>query len=148
MKLTSSAFTHEGPIPSQYTCDGANISPPLSWTEAPQGTVSFVLIVEDPDAPVSTWDHWALFNIPSKIDGLAENLKSVPVGATTARNSWGKNEYGGPCPPKGTHRYFFKLTAIDSVLSLSNTATKKYIESSMKSHILGEATLMGTYIRH
>lgn len=116
--LESSAFNNGGSIPSKYTCDDDDISPPLSWRDAPTDTKSFVLIVDDPDAPVGTWDHWLLYNIPAATHELAENLTSAPDGAHGGKNSWGKTTYGGPCPPDREHRYFFKLYALDSKLNL------------------------------
>lgn len=145
--LESSAFSNGGSIPSKYTCDGDDISPPLSWQDAPTDTKSFVLIVDDPDAPVGTWDHWLLYNIPATTYELEENLTSAPDGAHGGKNSWGKTTYGGPCPPDREHHYFFKLYALDSKLNLSSNASKSQIESAMRGHILGTATLMGKYNR-
>lgn len=147
MQLTSSAFLHESAIPAEYTCDGHDQSPPLVWQHAPEGTVSFVLIMDDPDAPMGTWDHWVLFNIPSHLQKLPADLKMLPPGAVEAKNSWGKNQYGGPCPPKGTHRYFFKLYALDITLSLDESVNKAQVEKAMKGHVLAEAVLMGNYQR-
>lgn len=145
LTLQSSAFNEGSSIPSKYTCDGTNISPPLSWHDEPKSTKSFVLIVDDPDAPVGNWDHWLLFNIPETTHEMSENLSSLPNGALQGKNSWGKSAYGGPCPPDGEHRYFFKLYALDTLLSLSAGATKSQIESGMKGHILADAKLMGRY---
>lgn len=145
--LSSTAFHEGNSIPSAFTCDGANHSPPLHWIDPPAGTQSFVLIMDDPDAPVGTWDHWILFNIPATTNSLAENIHALPNGTQTGRNSWGKNTYGGPCPPDREHRYFFKLYALDTTLRLTNGATKSAIEAAMKGHVLASATLMGKYER-
>lgn len=147
MKLLSSTFENGGLIPQIYTCDGQNISPPLSWENAPANTKSFVLIVDDPDAPVGTWDHWLLFNIPSTVNSLAENFNSSAAGISLGRNSWGNSSYGGPCPPDKMHRYFFKLYALDVMLDLKPGATKQAIETAMLNHILATAELMGKYDR-
>jgi Raf kinase inhibitor-like YbhB/YbcL family protein len=148
MNMTSSAFSAGEMIPSKYTCDGDDISPPLAWSNAPENTISFVLINDDPDAPIGTWDHWILFNIDGKTNELAENvdvskLSEVRLGS----NSWRRNNYGGPCPPSGTHRYFFKLYALDTKLDLPEGTGKQEIEKTMSGHILAEAELMGKYKR-
>lgn len=148
MNITSSAFSVGAMIPSKYTCDGQDISPPLSWNDEPKNTVSFVLIHDDPDAPMGTWDHWILFNIDGKTTELAENvdvstLSEIKLG----RNSWRRNDYGGPCPPSGTHRYFFKLYALDTKLDLPEGSNKQDIEKAMAGHILAETELMGKYKR-
>lgn len=147
MKMTSSAFLNEEKIPEKYTCDGKNLSPPLSWSNAPQNTKSFVLIVDDPDAPGGTWDHWILFNIPAHITALSENARSFPEETFGGKNSWGHVNYGGPCPPSGVHRYFFKLYALDVQLPLYVGATKAEVLDAMKNHILDEAELIGKYSR-
>lgn len=146
MKLKSTAFTHNSPIPAQYTCDGADISPALQWTGAPKKTKSFALIVDDPDAPVKVWVHWVLFNIPANTNNLAENLpaNTFPQGATDFN---GAQQYGGPCPPSGMHRYHFTLYALDTMLDLPAGATKRQLITAMKDHILDETTLIGTYER-
>lgn len=146
MKLSSSAFTHNGAIPSKYTCDGEDISPPLSWADVPPGTKSFVLIHDDPDAvPVAgfVWDHWILINIPPETKSITENSKA----GVEMRNSFQKTTYGGPCPPNNKHRYYFKLYALDTELNLSGKATKADIEKTMEDHILAKAELIGTYDR-
>lgn len=146
MKLSSSAFAHNGVIPAQYTCDGVNISPPLSWTEVPDGTKSFVLIHDDPDAiPVAgyVWDHWILINIPQETKAIPENSKA----GVEMRNSFQKTSYGGPCPPNGEHRYYFKLYALDIVLNIPGKSLKKNIEKAMEGHILAKAELIGKYNR-
>ncbi|GAB4435316.1 MAG: YbhB/YbcL family Raf kinase inhibitor-like protein [Anaerolineales bacterium] len=150
--LTSTAFAEGEPIPVQYSCDGADISPPLAWTGVPEGTQSLVLIMDDPDAPIGTWDHWILFNIPANRHELSEDApieapNQDPNAIFVGNNSWGRPGYGGPCPPSGTHRYFFKLYALDATLSLLPGANKKQVEAEMQGHILAETQLMGTYSR-
>ena len=137
MELTSPAFIHNTSIPSDYTCDGQDRSPELVGTDPPENTQSFALIVDDPDAPNRDWVHWVLFNIP-------KNARKIIQGGTDGKNSWGKTGYGGPCPPNGTHRYFFKIYALDTVLNLK-TPTKTQLENAMKGHILGKSELVGTY---
>lgn len=144
MKLTSSAFTHNGSIPSEYTCDGSDLSPPLSISDVPANAKSLVLISDDPDAPVGTWDHWVVFNIPASIKEISKGKE--PQG-TAGKNSWGRTGYGGPCPPSGTHRYFFKLYALDTMLNLPAGSTKKQIEAAMEGHILAKTELLGLYKR-
>ena len=141
--LTSDAFANGQSIPAKYTCKGKNISPALSWTEPPAGTQSFALIMDDPDAPRGTWVHWILFNIPVVTSTLPENLH--PGGIGVGKNSWGDMHYGGPCPPGGTHRYFFKLYALDSNLSLSPGSTKDQLLNAMDGHILAQGELVGTF---
>lgn len=143
--IKSAAFNEGGAIPSKYTCDGKDISPPLSWQNTPQGTKSFVLIVDDPDAPAGNWIHWIIFNISETTHELSENLCSLPNGAKQGENSWGKSTYGGPCPPTGEHRYFFKLYALDTLLNLPGGANRSQIESAMQGHILATAKLLGKY---
>lgn len=147
MTIESSAFKEGQLIPKKFTCDGEDISPQLSWKGAPQHTVSFVLIFDDPDAPMGIWDHWLLYNIPSKTMELAEGVKTLPAGTLEGLNSWGKRGYGGPCPPDRIHRYYFKLYALDKVLELPPGASKEKVEEAMLSHILTEAVLMGQYDR-
>ena len=151
LTITSTAFTNEGRIPRKYTCEADDTSPPLSWSGVPQGTKSLALIVDDPDAPdpakpQRVYVHWVLFNIPPGSDGIAEggSKGGLPSGAVTGANDWDKQEWGGPCPPIGRHRYFFKLYALDTTLNLSS-AKKKDVEEGMKGHILEQAQLMGTY---
>lgn len=151
-ELTSILIVHEQPIPVRYTCDGEDISPPLDWTDPPAGTQSFALIMDDPDAPGGTWDHWILFNIPADARKLDENLpitgkNQEPGSIFVGNNSWKRADYGGPCPPGGTHRYFFKLYALDTTISLLPGVTKQELLSAMESHILAEAELMGTFSR-
>jgi Raf kinase inhibitor-like YbhB/YbcL family protein len=152
-RLISSAFTPGGSIPPRYTCEGADASPPLEWSDAPDGTRSFALIVDDPDAPdpakpQRVYVHWLLYNIPASMNKLAENAArgALPKGSSHGSNDWGKQAYGGPCPPIGRHRYFFKLYALDTQLSLSNP-TKAQLEQAMEGHTLGTAELMGTYAK-
>ena len=151
-ELNSTAFAQGEPIPVKYSCDGEDISPPLAWGRPPAGTQSQVLIMDDPDAPVGTWDHWIVFNIAANTYGLEEGLSitgvnQIPGWISVAKNSWGRNDYGGPCPPGGTHRYFFKLYALDTTLNLDENADKKQVQSAMEGHILAETELMGTYSR-
>ena len=150
--LTSTAFEQGAPIPPKYSCDGEDISPPLAWGDPPAETQSLALIMEDPDAPGGTWDHWILFNISPDLRELQENLPitgknqdldSIFVGD----NSWGRPDYGGPCPPSGMHRYFFKLYALDTTINLLPGATKKELLNAMDGHILAEDGLMGTFSR-
>jgi hypothetical protein len=142
MVITSAVFENKGFIPSRYTCDGANVNPPLSIEGTPEGTQSLVLIVDDPDAPMGTWDHWIVWNI-SPTEKIEEN--SVP--GTEGLNSFNKHSYGGPCPPSGTHRYFFKVYALDTKLVLGPNSRKKDVEKAMKGHILAEGEIIGRYKR-
>ena len=145
MKISSTAFEHNGQIPKKYTCDGSDVNPPLKFEGIPTDTKSLALIVDDPDAPVGIWVHWVLWNIDPKITEIKEN--SVPKGGMQGMNDFRKHDYGGPCPPSGTHRYFFKLYALDTTLSLGSNSTKNDIETAMKGHILAEAELIGLYKR-
>lgn len=145
MKLITPAFDHGDIIPDKYSRYYDNLSPHLRWEGEPHGTKSFVLIFDDPDAPMGTWDHWILMNIPSNVHELEENIKNLPNGVKVGQNSWKKNEYGGPQPPDKIHRYFFKLYALDTTLNLDQGATKKQIEAEMSGHILAKAELMGRY---
>ena len=149
-ELTSTAFAHEEPIPPKYTCDGQDISPPLQWSDPPQGTQSLALICDDPDAPVGTWVHWVLYNLPAEARSLPEAVPSeaeLPDGSRHGQNSWRRLDYGGPCPPSGTHRYFFKLYALDTMLDLEAGEGKKQVLQAMEGHILAQAELMGVYSR-
>lgn len=146
--LESASFYHNTLIPIEYTCDGKNISPELHWSNAPAGTKSFVLIVDDPDAPTKEpFVHWVLFNIPAAITCLEENVQAGDFisGATSFDKTESVHKYGGPCPPSGTHRYFFKLYALDTELALSQGATKEDVLLAMKNNILGQAELIGLY---
>ena len=143
LDLKSDAFLNGQSIPAKYSCIGKNISPALTWSNPPAGTQSFALIVDDPDAPAGTWVHWVLFNIPSTTTSLEESadISAVAVG----KNSSGNMRYDGPCPPSGTHRYYFKLYALDSILDLSSGASKEQLLPAMKGHILAQGELMGTF---
>jgi hypothetical protein len=143
MELKSDAFTNGQSIPVKYSCRGSNISPALAWSNAPSGTQSYALIVDDPDAPAGTWVHWVVYNIPSSTTSLQENADTSNL--SVGKNSSGNMHYDGPCPPSGTHRYFFKLYALDSQLSLSPGASKEQLLNSMKGHILAQGELMGTF---
>lgn len=148
MQLVSQAFEVGGMIPVRYTCDGPDVSPPLRWMDPPPGTKSFALIADDPDAPVGTWVHWVLWNIPATATGLEENLPktaSLPNGVQQGTTDFRRIGYGGPCPPSGTHRYFFKLYALDAPLALSSSAMKADVEAAMQGHILAAAELIGLY---
>jgi hypothetical protein len=150
IQLTSTAFSDGTMIPKRFTCDGEDLSPPLSWSGLPAGTRSLAMICDDPDAPVGTWDHWVLFNIPATVTGLPENVPataSLDDGSVHGNNSWERLGYGGPCPPGGTHRYFFKLYALDTELNLKTGATKSQLVRAMEGHILDQVQLMGKYRR-
>lgn len=145
MRIISSAFKNNEQIPQKYTCDGADVNPPLQFYEIPAGTVSLVLIVDDPDAPSGTWVHWVVYNIRPDILEIAEN--STPSGSNEGITSLGKPGWGGPCPPSGVHRYFFKLYALDRSLDLPLVANKLEVEQTMQNHILQQASLIGLYQR-
>jgi len=152
LTLKSSAFPHNGAIPRRYTCQGEDVSVPLAWNGAPSATKSFVLIVDDPDAPDPkaprmTWVHWVLYNLPSTTTALREGIKSgeLPKGTLEALNDWKRTGYGGPCPPIGRHRYFHKLYALDTLLTAMESPTKADLEQAMKGHVLETAELIGTY---
>jgi len=152
LTITSRAFAAGGAIPATYTCEGKDVSPPLAWTGAPDGTKSFALIVDDPDAPDPvaprlTWVHWVLYDLPATTDGLPEAMRAeaLPAGTREGVNDWGRTGYGGPCPPVGRHRYFHKLYALDSVLSHLKRPSKAALERAMQGHILAQAELVGTY---
>jgi hypothetical protein len=151
LKLISAAFEPGGTIPKKFTCDGPDASPALAWSGAPAGTQSFALIMDDPDAPVGTWVHWVLYDLPAGTRELAEGVakqEELPGGARQGRNDFRRIGYGGPCPPAGpAHRYFFKLYALDAKLSLKPGATKDEVEKAMKGHILAQSELMGRYGR-
>jgi len=143
MRLTSSAFEPGEHIPARFTCDGPDVSPPLALVDVPEGTVSLVVIMDDPDAGGGTWDHWVVYDVPVG-DELDANARSV---GTAGRNSWGRTGYGGPCPPSGTHRYVFTAYALDTRLGLRAGADKAQVLAALKDHVLGEARLMGRYER-
>jgi hypothetical protein len=149
--LTSTAFTEGGTIPRKHTCDGEDVSPPLIWDNVPGGTKSFALICDDPDAPMGTWVHWVLFNLPADTRSLPEAVppdKELPSGARQGTNDFRKIGYGGPCPPPGKpHRYFFKLYALDTTLDLPAGSTKAQVVKAMDGHVLAEGQLMGKYGR-
>jgi Raf kinase inhibitor-like YbhB/YbcL family protein len=147
LTLKSNDFTANGLIPSEFTCDGDNISPTLSWQGAPSSTKSFVLIMDDPDAPGGVWDHWLLFNIPAALHELSAGVISPPDDSEMGMNSWGETGYGGPCPPDREHRYFFKLYALDTKLNLSSPK-KSQLEAAMNGHIIEKAVLIGRYNRN
>ena len=148
--VRSTAFAEGGTIPKKYTCDGADVSPDLTWSGAPGGTQSLALVADDPDAPVGTWTHWISWNIPSG-HGLAEDTaktETLSDGMRQGRNDFRRIGYGGPCPPPGKpHRYFFKLYALDSKLEVKAGGSRGELESAMKGHVLGQAQLMGRYGR-
>lgn len=152
MKLTSTAFAHEGEIPERFTCDGENISPDLQWSGLPSGTKSLALIVDDPDAPdpaapTMVFVHWVLYNLPPDIDGLpvGTNADNLPAGALEGINDFNRTGYGGPCPPSGRHRYFHKIYALDRVLPDLSEPSKDELLQTMSGHILEQAELIGTY---
>ncbi len=150
MLLTSSAFADGGMIPSKYTCDGADVSPPLSWGAVPDGTKCFVLICDDPDAPMGPWVHWVLYDLPAALRELPEHVPAdgqPRVGGRQGTNDFRRTGYGGPCPPGGTHRYFFKLLALDRTLGLPAGQTQKQVERAITKGVLAEAQLMGRYHR-
>jgi hypothetical protein len=154
MFLTSPAFVHNGAIPPKYTCDGRDVSPPLSWQDVPAEAKSLLLIVDDPDAPDPaaprmTWVHWLLYNIPVSATGLDEALPAsgLPGSTLQGSNDWQRIGYGGPCPPIGRHRYFFKLYALDSLLPDLQQPGKVQLEAVMQGHVLAQAELVGTYQR-
>ena len=152
MIITSTAFSDHGAIPRTYTCEGGDVSPPLAWSGVPATARSLALIVDDPDAPdpkapKMTWVHWVLYDIPAGATGLPEAVApaGLPAGTREGVNDWKRTGYGGPCPPIGRHRYFFKLYALDALLGNLGPATKADVERAMKGHVLAEATLIGTY---
>jgi len=150
MEISSVAFKNGASIPKQHTCDGPNISPPLQWSGVPDNSKSLALLVDDPDAPGGTWVHWILFNIPPRATALPENIRktrTIPNGARQGTNDFREIGYGGPCPPGGKHRYFFKLFALDEELQLDPGSTRPDLERSMAGHILADTQLMGTYQR-
>jgi Raf kinase inhibitor-like YbhB/YbcL family protein len=153
LTLTSTAFAQGAEIPSTYTCEGQDISPPLAWSGVPPAAKSLVLIVDDPDAPdpaapKMTWVHWVLYNIPPTATALAEAAKALPAGTLGGMNDWRRTGYGGPCPPIGRHRYFHKLYALDTLLPDLGRLSKAQLEAQMKGHIIAQAELIGTYQKH
>ncbi len=147
LSLRSPAFEHDTEIPKKYTCDGNDISPPHEWSNAPTGTKSFVLIMDDPDATSGTWDHWIVYNISIEVTKLEEKISIFPEPAKLGLNSWRLKEYAGPCPPSGEHHYYFKLYALNNIIPLSEGASKLHVENAMEQHILEQAVLIGRYSR-
>jgi Raf kinase inhibitor-like YbhB/YbcL family protein len=150
LAVTSTAFQPGGEIPAAYTCEGKDTSPPLAFSGVPPGAKSLALVVDDPDAPDPraprmTWVHWVLYDLPPSAAGLAEAVNRLPPGTREGLNDWKRTGYGGPCPPVGRHRYFFKLYALDAALGDLGTPTKARLEPAMKGHVLAQAELMGTY---
>ena len=146
LQITSPVFAAGGTIPVRYTCDGEDVSPPLAFGPVPPGTLSLALIVDDPDAPVGVWVHWVAWNIPPTTREIKEN--GLPASGVQGLNDWKRNNYGGPCPPSGTHRYFFRIYALDTVLNLPPSTTKAALERAMQGHILAQGELKGSYRRH
>lgn len=144
MQITSPAFQNSGKIPAKYTCDGGDISPPLAMSDIPIGAKSLVLIIDDPDSPTGTWDHWVAFNIPF---ATTEILEGGKIPGLSGKNTFGELGYGGPCPGSGEHRYFFKAYALDTQLDLKEGASKQEVEQAMEGHIMDQAELMGRYSR-
>jgi Raf kinase inhibitor-like YbhB/YbcL family protein len=145
LRISSPAFATNGYIPARYTCDGNDINPPLEIAHVPAGAKSLALIVDDPDAPIGMWVHWVAWNIDPATREIAED--AVPHTAVQGKNDWKRNSYGGPCPPSGVHRYFFKLYALDTKLNLGAGTTKKELENAMQGHILASAEMIGLYKR-
>lgn len=150
LKLSSPAFADGGEIPSKYTCEGQDVSPPLAWSGVPAGAKSLALVVDDPDAPdpaapKMTWVHWVLYNIPPSASSLGEAVSELPAGTLEGLNDWRRTGYGGPCPPVGRHRYFHKLYALDTVLPDLGRPTKARLEARIQGHVIGQAELVGTY---
>jgi len=147
LTVTSTAFTHGGAIPVLYSCDGDDISPPISWSDVPAGTQSFALICDDPDA-IGTWVHWVVYNIPGDATGLPYDVpdgKTLPGGGMHGKNSWGDRGYGGPCPPTGSHHYVFTVYALDTMLPLEPGVSKRQVLDAMSGHVLGEGQIIGIY---
>lgn len=147
-QLSSPAFEHKGRIPQKYTCKGEDVSPPLEWKDSPSGVISYALIMDDPDAPVGTWVHWVIYNIPGTTTSLSEGIEGgtkVANGSLQGKSSWGRSQYNGPCPPVGEHRYFFKLYALDVNLNLDGDVTKADLIHAIQGHTLGYAELMGVF---
>jgi len=154
LTITSSSFSHNGIIPARHTCDGSDISPALTWTDIPDGTKSLVLIVDDPDAPdpaapKMTWVHWVLYNLSPNVNGLPEGVEAakLPSGTLQGINDWSRTGYGGPCPPVGSHRYFHKLYALNTILPDVKNSTKEILEKAMRGHVIAQTELIGHYQR-
>jgi Raf kinase inhibitor-like YbhB/YbcL family protein len=149
-KIVSAAFKDGQPIPPSYTCKGVNVSPPLEWSGMPANAKTVAIVCDDPDAPGGTWVHWVLYNLPADNIGIVENMpatEKLVAGGFQGTNDFQKIGYGGPCPPSGTHRYFFKIYAVDVELTLNAGATKFELEKAMEGHVVGQAQLMGTFGR-
>ena len=142
LKVTSPVFVHNSSIPAKYTCDGENVNPPLNINGIPEGARSLVLIVDDPDAPMGTWVHWVVWNLP-----LREKIEENMISENEGMNDFRRQRYGGPCPPHGTHRYFFKVYALDTVLEMSPDSRKKDVEKAMTGHVLAKGEIVGLYRR-
>lgn len=150
MRLASPVFSHDGDIPSKYTCDGDDVSPPIEWSDVPSDAKTLALICDDPDAPKKDFSHWVMFNIPARAGALPEHVaarQELPDGSRQGKNDFGKVGYGGPCPPSGTHRYRFSLYAVDTELGLPAASSKKDVEAALQGHVLETATLTGAYTR-
>jgi len=150
ISVSSSAFEEDGMIPSKYTCDGEDVSPPLKWEGVPEATKCIALISDDPDAPMGTWVHWVMWNIPADAQGLPENVPpdaQLPDGSRQGITDFGRPGYGGPCPPSGTHRYYFKVYALDTMLELPTSARKGDLLKAVENHVIAEGQLMGRYSR-
>lgn len=146
MNISTPAFNNGDPIPSKYTCDGEDINPALHMNDIHPDAKSLVLVMDDPDTPAGTWIHWVVWNINPHITKIAEN--SIPEDGIEGRTSFGKSSYGGPCPHQGTHRYFFKLYALDTLLTIPLTSEARGVEEAMKGHVIADAMMMGTYARN
>lgn len=150
IQITSDAFQNGSPIPLDYTCDGEDRSPSLKWSNVPAGTQSLAILADDPDAPAGDWVHWVLYNLPPKVTELPAGIAASELlakGCVLGKTDFGSVGYGGPCPPRGVHRYFFKIYALDQKLSLETGKTKSELLQAMKGHVLAEGQLMGTYER-
>jgi Raf kinase inhibitor-like YbhB/YbcL family protein len=150
LQITSSAFKNNAPIPSQFTCDGQDVSPPIAWQNIPPACKSLCLICDDPDAPGKTWVHWVCYDIPTAVTGIAQGCPkadTISGGGKQGKTDFGSIGYGGPCPPSGSHRYFFKLYALDVMLNLPAGKTSQQIEQAMAGHIIAQAKLIGIYAR-
>lgn len=150
IEVRSTAFAEGDRIPSDFTCDGADMSPPVEWANIPSGTKSIAILVEDPDAPSGNWSHWLAYDLPPSLRQLPPGIpasKGLPAGGTQGRTDFGKMGYSGPCPPQGNHRYFFRVYALDAILGLKPGVTKQELLRAMQGHILAQGQLMGTYDR-
>ncbi len=147
LNVISSAFGEGAMIPKKYTCDAQNVSPQIAWSGVPAGTKSIALICDDPDAPAGDWVHWVVYNMPASTMELPEGVQPLPAGSKRGTNDFRKSGYGGPCPPSGVHRYYFKIFALDTALSLGEGATKAQLLEAMEGHILAQGALMGRYKR-